>query len=335
VITDTASADSPGVLYVKPRALGAEADRIAERLRQTHRVAVLENPGDIAATARDEWDVVAGPGSIPCDAAFFERLTRIRAVIAVGSGIDGIDRAAASERGVLIGDGTVCENARDMASATVLLMLALSHDLDGARQRLKAGRWHAHPEARWLGALTVGLIGFGRIGRMVARLLAPWKPRILVSAPRAPASLPAHARVVSLERLLRESDIVSIHTSLNASTRGLLGASQIATMKPSAMLINTARGGIVDESALCEALHAGRLRAAALDCFGQEPLQPDSPLLTTPNLILTPHSIGHTADGARAVAARFEENILRALRGDLPCNLRNPEVLDAREPTTS
>lgn len=323
------------MLYVKPRALGAEADRIAERLRQVHRVAVLEHPGDIAAMARDEWDVVAGPGSMPCDAAFFERLPRIRAVIAVGSGIDGIDRAAASERGVLIGDGTVPENARDMASATVMLMLALSHDLDGARQRLKAGRWHAPPEARALGGLTIGLIGYGRIGRRVAQLLAPWKPRILVSAPRTPSGLPGNARLVPLERLLRDSDIVSVHASLSGATRGLLGAAQIASMKPSAMLINTARGGIVDEQALCEALHAGRLRAAALDCFGEEPLPAQSPLLTAPNLILTPHSIGHTADGARAVAARFEENILRTLRGDLPCNLRNPEVLDAQEPTTS
>jgi phosphoglycerate dehydrogenase-like enzyme len=108
-------------------------------------------------------------------------------------------------------------------------------------------------------------------------------------------------------------------------------------MKPSAVLINTARGGIVDEPALCAALDSGRLRAAALDCFEQEPLPPDSPLRTTPNLILTPHSIGHTVEGARAVAARFEDNILRSLRGDLPCNLRNPEVLDGslREQTIS
>ena len=326
----------PAVLLVRPRSLGEETDRIVERLRERHRVGLMDDPRDLAAVTRNEWDVVAGPGSMPCDSAFFDRLPRIRAVVAVGSGIEGIDREAASQRGILIGDGAVKENARDMASATVLLMLALLHDLDGARACLAGGAWLPRkPRARALGDQIIGLIGFGRVGRAVARHLAPWKPRILIAAPRAGTALPPRARVATLEEVLARSDVVSVHASLNASTRDLLDARAIGRMKSTAMLINTARGGIVDESAVAEALDAGRLRAAAFDCFAQEPLPPDSPLRNARNVILTPHAIGQTIDGGRAVAAMFEENIFRTLRGDRPCSLRNPAALHRRPPPPS
>ncbi len=133
------------------------------------------------------------------------------------------------------------------------------------------------PAGRSLGAQTVGLIGYGRIARAVVQLLAPWNPRILVSHAQG-ADRHALERVLrALTDLLSTSDVISIHAALNASTARLLDAAAIARMRPSAVLINTARGGIVDEGALAEALESGRLRGAALDCFEQEPLPLDSP----------------------------------------------------------
>lgn len=330
-----------GLLLVRPRALGEEGERILRRLQAEHRVTVLEDPRDLVAVTRDEWAVVAGPGSMPCDAVFFDRLRRVRAVIAVGSGIDGIDRQAASDRGILIGDGAVDENARDMASATLMLILALLHDLDGARARLYAGesRGVVPPAAHALGSRTIGLIGFGRIARRLVELLAPWRPEILVASPRLRAdALPPNVRVSTLGEVLELADVVSIHAALNDETRGLIGVPELARMKPSAILVNTARGGIVDETAVAAALESRRLHAAAFDCFSEEPLAADSPLRRAPNVILTPHCIGHTVEGARAVAAMFEENIRRTLKGEPPCRLRNPEALRStgtRRSTTS
>ena len=173
------------MLLVRPRALAEECDDIIGRLQQTCRLLVLDHPHEIAAVETDEWDVVAGPGSMPCDARFLDRLPRIRALIAAGSGIEGMDRAAASARGVLIGDGAVEENSRDMAEATLMLMLALLRDLDGARESLRAGRRMARPVTRALGSQTVGLIGLGRVARALVALLAPFGCRILVSTPRS------------------------------------------------------------------------------------------------------------------------------------------------------
>ena len=141
--------------------------------------------------------------------------------------------------------------------------------------------------------------------------------------------------MTSLEHLLTSSDIVSIHSALNAQTRGLLDARALALMKPSACLVNTARGGIVDEAAVADALNAGLLRGAAFDCFAHEAPEWSSPLRDAHNVILTPHCIGHSADGARAMAAMFEENILRSLRGEPPCRLRNPEALSTAMPRST
>lgn len=320
---------------VRPRALGAAVDGIVDRLRSRHRVVVLEDPGGLSEV-RDEWDVLAGPGSMCCDDALLDRLPRLRAVIAAGRGIEGIDRVAASARGVLIGDGAVDENARDMASATVMLMLALLHDLEGARARLVSGLPPPPiPAGTFLGAQTIGLVGYGRVARRVVQLLAPWNPRLLVCSRRDPADLPPNASRAPLENLLAASDVVSLHASLDASSRGLVDASAVARMKRGAILINTARGGLVDEAAVARALESGHLRGAAFDCFEREPLPAASPLRAAPRALLTPHVIGHTVEGARAMVAMFEDNIRRTLRGDPPCSLRNPEALDRLRPTRS
>lgn len=296
---------------------------------------VLEDADGLAGV-HDEWDVLAGPGSMRCDAVLLDRLPRIRAVIAAGRGIEGIDRDAASARGVLIGDGTMEENSRDMASATVMLMLALLHDLEGARARFVTGRPPPPvPSGRFPGARTIGLIGYGRVARRVVQLLAPWNPRLLVCSRRDPGDLPPNASRVSLDDLLAASDVVSLHASLDAGSRGLLDATAVARMKPGAILINTARGGLVDETAVARALESGQLGAAAFDCFEREPLPAAGPLRAAPRTLLTPHVIGHTVEGARAMVAMFEDNIRRTLRGEPPCSLRNPEALDRVRPSRS
>jgi D-3-phosphoglycerate dehydrogenase len=237
---------------------------------------------------------------------------------------------------VLIGDGTVEENPRDMASATVMLMLALLHDLEGARIRLASNLpTPPVPTGRFPGAQTIGLVGYGRVARRVVELLAPWNPRLLVCSRGDPGVLPPNASRASLHDLLAASDVVSLHASLDAGSRGLLDAAAVARMKPGAILVNTARGGLVDETAVARALESGRLRAAAFDCFEREPLPAASPLRGAPRTLLTPHVIGHTVEGARAMVAMFEDNVRRTLRGEPPCSLRNPEALDRLRPARS
>jgi D-3-phosphoglycerate dehydrogenase len=175
---------------------------------------------------------------------------------------------------------------------------------------------------------TIGFVGLGRIGRETARLLAPWGVQMQYSARRDAdlSDLPPIARV-DLDTLLRTSDIVSLHASLNAQTRGLIGAVKLRLMKKTAILVNTARGAIVDEAALYEALRDGAIAGAALDTFAVEPLPPDSPLRTLPNVVLTPHMIGHTVEAHHSLEVATRENLQRILSGEPPRYVVNSAVL--------
>jgi D-3-phosphoglycerate dehydrogenase len=174
---------------------------------------------------------------------------------------------------------------------------------------------------------TVGLVGLGRIARGVVQRLAGWDVQVVACDPYvAQAAAPAGVRMVALDELLRESDVVSVHTTLTPETRHLIGARELSLMKPTAFFINTARGGMVDEAALYEALAAGRLAGAALDAFELEPLPLDSPLRSLPNVILTPHMIGHTREIFDAIPPAAIENVERLMRGEPPLYWRNPEV---------
>jgi phosphoglycerate dehydrogenase-like enzyme len=266
-----------------------------------------------------------------CSRALLAGGKRLRGVCSPVTGVETIDLDAAAELGIIVGHGAVRGNVLGVAEATVMLMLMLFYDVETNIRLINAGKWRrkGHNSRQFEGC-TVGLIGFGRIAREVAHRLAAFNLRILTTSPRArPEDLPPGVTKVGLDELLAESDLVSVLAGLSPSTRHMLGPAQLALMKPSAFLVNTARGEVIDEVALYEALRDRRIAGAALDTFTVEPLQADSPLRTLDNVILTPHCVGHTVEGWKELGAALAENSRRILAGQLPQYCKNPEIEQA------
>lgn len=264
------------------------------------------------------------------DAALLDACPRLRVVSSCSVGVDHVDLAAATRRGIPVGHtpGVLAETTADLAFA---LLLAAARRIVEADRWLRAGGWtwqrRWDPEGfvgRDLHGATLGVIGLGAIGRAVARRAQGFGMHVLgwTRSGRTVAGVEA----TPLDELLERSDFVSVHLALTAETRGLLDADALVRLRPGAVLVNTARGGIVDEAALCQALADGRLAAAALDVFESEPLDPDSPLLDAPNLVLTPH-IGSASIATRIRMADLAvENLLAGLEGrPLPYSV-NPET---------
>ncbi len=257
-------------------------------------------------------------------------VSRLCAIGRCGVGYDNVDLAACTERGiaVYITPGGVI---RPVAESIVLLMLALSHNLLNKDRLVRQGRWAE--STRRLGreprARVVGTIGLGNIAREVVRLLRVLDVRrFLAFDPYADAQRAAELGVelASLDDLLRVSDYVLVNCPLTPETRGLLGAGQFALMKPDAVLVNTARGPIVQENALIDALQSGRIAGAALDVFEQEPLNADSPLTRMENVILTSHSVAWTEELFRDMGRIDCEGALAVYRGEAPQHVVNPQV---------
>jgi D-3-phosphoglycerate dehydrogenase len=249
-----------------------------------------------------------------------------------GVGYDNIDVATATRRGipVVITPEAITES---VAEHTVGCLLALAKRIGEADRELRRGNFGArltHTGSELYGK-TLGLVGLGRIGGRVAEICRTafamrhlaYDPYV---APQRAAELGVEL-VGDLGSLLAAADFVSLHAPLTAETRGLIGARQLATMKRTAYLVNTARGGMVDEAALIEALRDGTLAGAALDVFAQEPPPADSPLWSLDNVIVTPHMASHTQEGLRRMAVDVAEEVLRVLRGERPRGAVNPEVL--------
>jgi phosphoglycerate dehydrogenase-like enzyme len=249
-----------------------------------------------------------------------------------GAGYDKIDVPACTEHGIALFNAPLALN-HPTASAALLLMLALAKRLRQQEAVARCGRWQE--QARVMGGelqgRTLGIVGLGHSGRELVRLAAPFAMRVLACSPSAdPGQAEAlGVRLTSLEELLREADFVSLHCRLTERTRALLGARELALMKPTAYLVNVARGELVDQGALTEALGQGRLAGAGLDVFEHEPLPPDDPLTALDNVILTPHWLASTADVWAATARAMAEGMLRAACGQVPQDVVNVEVLDS------
>ena len=221
-----------------------------------------------------------------------------------------------------------------MAEATILLMLAALYDLHGSEAVLRGGVPRpAHSRAFMLRGRTVGLLGYGNIARAVAARLAGWGARLLAWSRRTDAAAPVESAApvewVELETLLRDSDVVCVLLSLNAGTAGLLDAARLRRMKPDVVLVNTARGGIIDEDALVELARERPDMRIALDTFAIEPLPSDSALRELPNTILTPHMVGHTVESHAVLPGVAIDAISNVLAGKPPLYVRNPEVIPA------
>ena len=307
--------------------IGADLEKAGHRIvRYRHRETFAARPDALA-----DADVLLCVGNCPVSRAQIEAAPRLRAIVSAVTGTDGYDMAAVNARGIVVANAQTEDNIIGMAEATVLMILAALYDLNDAQDRLRRSLPRPDPlRARQLRDKTLGFIGLGKIGRETARLLAPWGALMQYSARRDAdlAGLPPMRRL-GLDDLLRSSDIVVVLASLNSETRGLLSADKLRLMKKTAVLVNMARGGIVDEPALIAALKDGTIARAALDVFAVEPLPADSPLRALPNVVLTPHMIGHTFEAHHSLEVATRENLARVMAGRPPLYVVNPAVLPA------
>jgi phosphoglycerate dehydrogenase-like enzyme len=276
----------------------------------------------------------------PISRRIMEASQRLRVVAKYTVGVDDIDTEAATDLGIMVCHAPTESNCFGVAETTVTFMLTLFKKLRERDADVRAGKWRTEDNfAYYVGSRTsdgfagqtIGLVGFGRIGTRVAQLLAPWRARIIAYDPYVP---PAHflthgVQAVDYDTLLRESDLVSFHVVLTRETRYMFGERELAMMKPNAVVLNTARGKVIDEKAVARAIEAGRLRGAAIDAFEEEPLPMDSPLRKLGDrVLLSPHSASYTEGGElRQGVAWATRSVLTALKGGIPDNVYNRDVL--------
>lgn len=261
--------------------------------------------------------------------ALLRQAKKARLVQLLSAGYDAVDLRLTNELGIPVATNGGA-NAWAVAEHAVALVLALYKRLIAADRSVREGRWRQAItgfNTFEIAGKTLGLIGAGNIGRKVARRLAAFEARTvyydIVPAPDIEKEL--GARRVSLEELLKEADIMSIHLPLNRETRGLIGRPQLAMMKPTAVIVNTSRGPVVNEEALAEALREKRIAGAGLDVYEKEPISSDNPLLQLENAILTPHTAGHAYEGWFRRSKFAWENIERVAKGEPPLSLARPE----------
>lgn len=278
-----------------------------------HRTGKRITTSEILREGADAVVILAGVE--PYDAATLERLPALRCISRCGVGVDAIDLGAARDRAITVVNTPHVPTAA-VAELALAMFLALSRSLRPQANLMQARRWE-RKTAHLLGARTVGLVGLGRIGQRVARLCRAFDARVLAFDPLADPALARSldVQLVSRERLLQEADIVSLHASRNAEQKALIGKPEFAQMKRGAILVNLARGEMVDEAALVEALRSGHLGGAGLDVFAEEPYS--GPLCDFEQVILTPHSATMPVETRAAMELACVQNGIRFLAGEL------------------
>lgn len=253
----------------------------------------------------------------------------LRVISKHGVGVTNIDVAAATQRNIPVYT-TPATNAQSVAELAIGLMLAVARRVTFYDRELRAGRWTRTGDGVQLGGLRLGLVGFGQIGQRVAKIASAIGMEVAFFDPALPASVPTGdaKRVDDLAALLKTSDVLSLHCPVTPKTNGLLSAAALATLPDGAIVINTSRGELIDESALAAEIESGRLGGAGLDTFAVEPLAADHPFTRLPNIATTPHVGGSTPAALDAVAVSAVRNCLAYLDG-APVDVRacvNPEV---------
>lgn len=268
-------------------------------------------------------------GTDPFSALVIAAADRLKVFGRTGVGYDNIDVAAATEHGIAVCP-TPGVNRQSVAEHTFALLLACARGICGNVAAVDRGEWPQF-SGRELSGSTLGIVGLGAIGKEVARIASAFGMRVVAHDPFIDPDFAADYDVesVPLDALLATADFTSLHIFLDDSTRHLIDAAAIAAMKDGAYLVNTARGGVVDEAALAAALRSGKLAGAALDVLETEPLPPDSPLRGTPNLLITAH-IGAATVESRARSGRMAaEAVIDVLNGRTPAHVVNPEYAKA------
>jgi phosphoglycerate dehydrogenase-like enzyme len=260
----------------------------------------------------------------PLTDADLARAPKLRLIHKLGSGVNTIDVDAATKRGIAVANMPGA-NAPSVAEATVMMMLAALRRFPQLDRATREGRgWPADPELgdtiRDLGSCTVGLVGYGNVAKRVEQTVRAMGTHVVHTTT---ARDEFHVHWTTLNDLLKTSDIVSLHLPLTPATERLIDAEAIAKMKPGAILVNTSRGGVVDEAALVDALRSGQLAAAALDVFAEEPVAPDNPLLSLENVLVTPHVSWYTADTMARYLVAAINNCRRLHDGQAPYSVVN------------
>jgi len=274
----------------------------------------------------------------PYTAKVFDSLPKLKIVSRVGVGFDTVDVKAATERGVIVTTSPVRELAQAMAEHTFALLLSFTKKVPQLNSDLRKGDWRPGywgKQMTDLYGLTFGLFGVGRIGSEVAKRAKAFDMKLIYHdvVRREDLEKSLGMEYVSFDRLLAESDVLSLHTPLSPATKGIIDDAAFAKMKPSAILVNTARGAVVDEPALVRALETGRIAGACLDAYSLEPLAAPHPLHKLedrlPNLVITPH-LGYGARTGRAMIYYAATQMIDGVEGRVPQNMLNPEVIARR-----
>lgn len=323
---------SPLVLVTPDHlAPGDEVDRLLQEAGCTTRHRAMRGP-------RTEDDLVAALDGVtgalianePVTPPVLARTPQLRAVVRAGAGYDSVDVDAATRAGVSVSNLPGI-NANAVAEYTIALLLAQARRLVPVAAGVAAGGWPRGSGVELRGR-TVGLIGYGAVARAVVPLAQAFGMTVLCTSGVPAGQRGGPVRFVVLDELLAASDFVSVHTALTPATRSLLDADALARMKPTAHLVNTARGAIVDEVALAEAVRAGRLAGAALDVATTEPLPPDSPLRGVEGITVLSHLAGQTAEARRAAGLAGARELLDALAGR-PRSSLNAHLIPSRGTT--
>lgn len=268
---------------------------------------------------------------IPLSRKSIERLQTCKVISRYGIGVDNIDVRSATEHGIIVANvPDFCWD--EVADTAMALILALERKVAWHDRNIRAGRWQRGKleDYHAIRGQTLGLLGFGHIARAVALRASAFGFAILAYDPYLkPESIRSYpVRLVSLEELLRLSDVLSLHTPLTPETEHLISERELRMMKPTAYLVNTSRGAVVEEDALITALKEGWIAGAGLDVYEKEPLPQDSPLLELPNVVLTPHIASCTVEAFDRLRQSVIKNVVEVLSGRAPASIVNPEVLD-------
>lgn len=338
----------PKVLIFAPREEPPEAIKAIENLGCE--VVIGDRDWQLPRTAHEDTVVDAARDAValmgtsmrhtPISRRIMQASQRLRVVAKYTVGVDDVDTEAATDLGIMVCHAPTESNCFGVAETTVTFMLALFKKLRERDADVRAGKWRTLDNySYYVGSRasdgfpgqTIGLVGFGRIASRVSQLLAPWRARIIAYDPYVqPAQFLMHGvQRVDYETLLRESDVVSFHVVLTKETRYMFGEKELKLMKPNAIVLNTARGKVVDEKALARAIEEGRIRGGAIDAFEEEPLPMDSPLRKLGDrVLLSPHSASYTEGGELRQGVDWAtRSVLTALQGGIPDNVYNKEVI--------
>ncbi|MEN8114781.1 MAG: phosphoglycerate dehydrogenase [Actinomycetota bacterium] len=289
------------------------------------------NPDELAETISG-YDGLIVRSSARATAGVIAAGDQLKVIGRAGTGVDNIDMQAANERGVVVMN-TPGANTVATAEHTMALLLALCRNVPQAVESLKAGKWE---RGRFKGiemrSKTIGIVGLGRVGRRIARRCRAFGMDVIAYDPYMSDERVESMKIegVSLDELFERSDFITLHAALTPDTKGLIGNEALAKVKPGVRIINAARGGLIDEEALAEALQDGTVGGAALDVLTQEPPDPDNPLLRMDNVIVTPHLAASTSESQREVGIQIVSQMIDALLGTDFRNALNMPVVDGR-----